>query len=120
MASEKISVEKIAQLAYLKLTESERVQFTQQFGDILRYIEQLEGVPMTPEEAKQMGAFHITSAFYEILQLNPDLSIRNESEFENFNELVLRNEEALKNAPRSSGLPGELLFEVPSIIESQN
>ena len=25
--------------------------------------------------------------------------------------------EALKNAPRSGGLPGELLFEVPSIIE---
>lgn len=112
-----ISVEKIANLAYLKLSETERATFQKQFGDILKYVEQLQSVPMTAEEAKSMGAFHISLAFYKYLGIDPTVTIRDEAQFEEVKRLTLSNEEALKNAPKSSGLPGELLFEVPSIIE---
>jgi Asp-tRNA(Asn)/Glu-tRNA(Gln) amidotransferase C subunit len=112
-----ISVDKISSLAYLQLTEKERESFQSQFKDILQYVDQLQKVPMTAEEAKEMGAFHISSAFYKELGLKPSLTLRDEDQSEEVNSLTLSNEEALRNAPQTGGIPGELLFEVPSIIE---
>jgi Asp-tRNA(Asn)/Glu-tRNA(Gln) amidotransferase C subunit len=112
------SVEKVAELAYLKLSPSEREAFAKQFKDILGYVDQLQKVSMTASEAKSMGAFHIQTAFYEELKLEPSLALRNGSDQgQEVEGLVLSNEEATKNAPKSSGLPGQQLFEVPSIIE---
>lgn len=110
------SVDKIAQLAYLKLSPQERQTFESQFDAILNYVNQLNEVPMTAEEAKEMGAFHITNAFYKTLALDPSISLREEMDAD-VEKLNLSNEQALKNAPKTSGIPGELLFEVPSIIE---
>ncbi|MBN8555219.1 MAG: aspartyl/glutamyl-tRNA amidotransferase subunit C [Deltaproteobacteria bacterium] len=110
------SVEKIAQLAYLSLTDDEKKSFDTQFKGILSYVDQLQKVPMSAEEAKAMGEFHISSAFYKQLGLSPSITLRDEDQMEEVNSLTLTNEEALSNAPQTGGIPGELLFEVPSII----
>lgn len=112
-----VSVEKIANLAYLKLSDVERSTFEKQFVDILKYVEQLQKVPMSPSEAKEMGAFHVSMAFYKALGLDPSVALREDGSDSEVNTLTLTNEEALKGSPKSSGLPGELLYEVPSIIE---
>ena len=111
-------VEKVSSLAYLHLTEDEKKSFEEQFEQILKHIDQIQEISMTEEEAKAMGAFHVQTAFYKSMGLDPLLSIRKDQEAApEFEELILNNEEALKNAPKSSGLPNELMYEVPSIIE---
>jgi len=114
---EGFSVDKIAALAYLELKPQEKADFQKQFDAILEYVNQLQELEMKPEEAKKMGAFHITTAFYEALKLDPRLKLRDENKESEVSKLNLTNEEAMKNAPRTSGIPGELLYEVPSIIE---
>jgi Asp-tRNA(Asn)/Glu-tRNA(Gln) amidotransferase C subunit len=114
-------VEKIAVLSYLSLKEEEKNRFRQQFAEILGYVDQLQKLPMTAEEASAMGAFHVQSAFYELLKLDPLEKLRASTdgvEDEDLKSLQLTNEEATKNAPKASGLPNELLFEVPAIMES--
>jgi len=111
------SVDKVADLAYLKLSDSERLTFEKQFPEILKYVDQLQSVSMSLEEAKSMGAFHVSLAFYESLKLDSSQSLRDEDESEAIRSLILTNDEALRNAPKSGGIPGELLYEVPSIIE---
>lgn len=112
-----ISVEKVAKLAYLQLSQAEAQSFQSQFDAILGYVGKLNEVSMSEAEAKAMGAFHITSAFYDLLKLDPSTSLRNENDSKSVSTLNLTNDEALKNSPKSGGIPGELLFEVPSIIE---
>lgn len=112
------SVDKVAKLAYLKLTDSEKSAFTTQFRAIINYVDQLQKVAMSPEEANRMGAFHISTAFIEMFKLDPSFALRTETSSDSDeSRLKLSNSEALQNAPRSNGIPGELLFEVPSIIE---
>ena len=110
-------VEKIARLSYLELNDDERKIFETQFSDILKYVDQLNQIPMSSEEAKSMNSFHIQSAFYDMFDLDPNANLRSEPADEEQKSLILSNSEALENAPKSSGLPNELLFEVPSIIE---
>ncbi len=112
------SVDKVASLAYLQLSEAERALFESQFKEILGYVDQLQKIPMTEAEAQSMGAFHVQTRFYEISGLEFGQSLRDEDQKdEELDSLNLSNEEALSNAPKKEGLPGELLFEVPSIIE---
>ncbi len=112
-----ISVEKIASLAYLELSASQKKTFGSQLSQILDYVQQLNKVPMTPEESKEMGAFHVLTAFMKQLDLKAEPYLRKEDHSVECNSLVLSNEEATSNAPKLSGLPGEMLYEVPSIIE---
>lgn len=111
------SAEKIAKLAYLELSETEKKDFQKQFEAILSYVNKLQNVPMTADEAKKMGEFHITTAFFDLLKLDPSLSLRSDQNDSVAAKINLTNEEALKNAPKTGGIPGELLYEVPSIIE---
>lgn len=112
------SIEKVAALAYLKLSDQEKKVFESQFPHILEYVNQLQAVPMTPEQGKSMGAFHVQNKFYEVLKLDTLNNLRDESqESSELKSLCLTNAEATAGAPRCSGLPGEALFEVPSIIE---
>jgi Asp-tRNA(Asn)/Glu-tRNA(Gln) amidotransferase C subunit len=112
-----ISVDKIAALAYLKLSESEKSRFQDQFDGVLNYVKALDEVKMSAEEAKGMANFHILSAFYSQLGIDPIQSLRDENGDQSVNNLNLTNQEALQNAPTSSGLPDALMYEVPSIIE---
>lgn len=112
-----IDVEKIAKLAYLELSQQEKSRFQTQFDQILDYVAQLEKVPMTEAEAQSMGSFHVLTAFYEELKISSQLSLRNENEGKEINQVVTTNEEAVASAPKTGGLPGQLLYEVPSIIE---
>lgn len=119
-ASTSFDVSKIAGLAYLKLSPEEQKNFSKQFTEILDYVNQIQSVPMSAEEAKAMGAFHVQSAFYEMLDLDSLESLReDDASDEALQSLVLNNAEALQNAPASSGLPNELLFEVPSILSKE-
>ncbi|MDB5038038.1 MAG: Asp-tRNA(Asn)/Glu-tRNA(Gln) amidotransferase GatCAB subunit [Bacteriovoracaceae bacterium] len=113
----KVDVEKIASLAYLELSETQKTVFQSQFENILKYVSQLDEVAMTPEEAKQMGAYHVLLPFFELLKIDPATNLRDENDDSEVKTLVLTNEEALSNAPKTGGLPGALLYEVPSIIE---
>lgn len=114
------SVEQVAALAYLKLSEEEKSAFEAQFRDILNYVDQLQNVPMSAEEAHAMSAFHVQKAFYEQLKMPFSSKLRDENkEMPEWEKLKLSNEEALANAPKKSGLPQELLFEVPSIIDRE-
>ena len=112
-------VEKVAQLAYLELSAEEKARFEKQFEEILAYVDQLQEIPMTEEETKAMGAFHVQTAFYESLKLQMKEKLRLQAEpTEELKSLQLSNKEATDNAPKASGLPNELLYEVPSIMES--
>lgn len=111
------SVDKVAKLAYVSLTQEQKKTFKAQFEDILKYVDQLNEVPIKPEEAKDMGKFHVQTAFYKALGLDPSQTLREEAKNEDLNQTNLTNEEALQNAPKTGGLPGELMYEVPSIIE---
>jgi aspartyl/glutamyl-tRNA(Asn/Gln) amidotransferase C subunit len=110
-------IEKIASLAYLELTEQQKKSFESQLRDIMNYVDQLQKIPMTPEEANQMGAFHVLSAFYQNLQLDPDASLRDEQVSDETEATIFTNDDAVRGAPKTGGIPGALLFEVPSIIE---
>lgn len=114
-----LDIEKVASLAYLKLREDQKPVFTENFEKILHYVDQLKAVPMSAEDAKAMGQFHILSAFYKEMGWNFADSIRADDSAaqEGISDLNLANHEALANAPSSSGLPEGLMFEVPSIIE---
>lgn len=115
----KLDLEQVSRLAYLSLTESEKARFEKQLEEILNFVDQLQQVPMTAEETKKMGQFHVQTAFYESLKLDPLEKLRPDSEqSEELQSLVLTNEEATQNAPKASGLPNELLYEVPSIMEN--
>jgi len=111
------SVDKVAGLAYLKLSEVEKKTFESQFKDILGYVDQLQKIPMSADEAKSMGAFHIQQKFYETLGLNFATSLREDASDTEAESLLLTNAEATRSAPKADGLPGELLYEVPSIID---
>lgn len=116
-----ISVEKVASLAYLKLSSEEKTKFEKQFKDILDYVDQLQKVPMSSEEAKQMGAFHVQTLFYESLKLDPSSKLRDDLDsHHDFEKLILNNKEAVGNAPAASGLPNAEMFEVPSIIKKSS
>lgn len=115
-----ISVEKIASLAYLELSPEEKSKFQKQFAKVLTYVKNLDEVKMTPEEAQAVGSFHILTAFYRDLGLDPQFSTRRDDSSADqmaVATLNLSNSEGLKNAPASSGLPEAMMFEVPSIIE---
>ncbi len=111
------SVEKVAALAYLKLSADEKKAFEEQFKNILGYVDQLQKIAMSSEEAKAMGAFHVQEKFYEKFNMSFLQNLREEDANEELDSLILTNEEATKNAPKADGLPGELLYEVPSIID---
>lgn len=113
----KLPVEHVAQLAYLELKPDEIKRFEDQFESILEEVERLQEVSMSQAEADEMGRFHVTTAFYEQLSLSPASSLRNEEDQNSFEKLLLSNQEAVQNAPATGGLPGELLYEVPSILE---
>jgi len=112
-----VSVDKIASLAYLELTPDQKQRFQTQMESILGYIDQLQKIPLSAEETKKMGAFHVTTAFIDRLGIETLENLRGEASETEVAKLNLSNDEALRNAPKSSGIPGELLFEVPSIIE---
>ena len=112
-----VSVDKIASLAYLELSDAEKSAFQTQFDQILTYMNELQKVSMSSAEATQMGAFHISMAFYEALHIDPGSTLRTDDQFEKVQSLNLTNEEALRSSPKSGGIPGELLYEVPSIID---
>lgn len=112
-----MDVEKIANLAYLELTDQQKLRFQEQFDHILQYVSQLDKVSMTPTEANEMGAYHVLLPFYELLKIDPSESLREEEKTSEVSKLIFSNDEAVTNAPKTGGLPGELLYEVPSIIE---
>jgi aspartyl/glutamyl-tRNA(Asn/Gln) amidotransferase C subunit len=112
-----LDVEKVARLAYLKLSADEKTLFVHQFKKIMEYVNQLNEVEMTDLEAQSMNSFHIQTAFYEMFEIDPNHNLRDEPSDASQERLVLNNSEALHNSPKSSGLPHELLYEVPSIIE---
>lgn len=112
-----VDVEKIARLAYLELSESQKTVFQQQFKNILEYVSLLDQVKMSKEEAKQMGAYHVLMPFYDLLKIDPSISERDESAEDETRALIYSNEEAVQNTSKTGGLPGALLYEVPSIIE---
>lgn len=112
-----IDVEKIANLAYLELTETQRKLFQTQFENILKYVGQLDEIKMSSKEAQKMGAYHVLLPFYEMLGIDPSASLRDEGAPSEVSKLVYTNDEAVGNASKTGGLPGELLYEVPSIIE---
>lgn len=119
MSDLEFDVQKIARLAYLELTPEEQRSFQKQFQDVLGYVNQLRAVPMTAAEASQMGAFHITDQFYELFHLSSEEVLREDHAADVVGRLNLTNDEALRNAPQKAGIPGELLFEVPSIIDRE-
>ena len=89
-------VERIAELAYLELTEDEKRLFTRQLADILSYAEQLQaidtaGVPATAH-------VHAAARTEREDDLRPSLPI----------------EDAVANAP--DGAPDAGLFRVPRVI----
>jgi len=115
-----ILVDKIASLAYLKLSEQEKSKFAKQFEDILNYVDQLQQVPMTADEAKKIGAFHVQTRFYTDLQLDSAQKLRSDKKSKpEWERLILTNKEAVANAPAASGLPNAEMFEVPSIIKRE-
>jgi aspartyl/glutamyl-tRNA(Asn/Gln) amidotransferase C subunit len=109
------AVSHIARLASLQLTDKETTEAQDNLQRILKYVEQLNQVPMTPEQAQEMGAFHVLTAFMQSHQQGARL--RADEGDSQTQSLRLTNPEALAQAPATSGIPGELLFEVPSIIE---
>lgn len=115
-------IEKVAELSYLELSEDEKKEFQDNFKEILSYVDHIQSVEIPPNEAAKLGSFHVQTAFYQRLGLSSLQTLRqpaehrSETENSEFESLKLTNETTVKNAPATSGLPGELLFEVPSIL----
>ena len=86
-------VEHIAKLARLELSENEKVMFTKQLGDILKYVEQMSEIDTTNIEPMS-HAIPITNVMRE-------------------DEVVYTNtkEELMKNAPEDE----DGFFKVPKI-----
>ncbi len=97
MRIDKEEVEKVARLARLEITESEKEAFSEQLSSILTYMEQLkgldtEGVEPTATVLEQTNVFRAD-------ELRPSLPV----------------EDALANAPESSNG----FFKVPKIIDER-
>jgi aspartyl-tRNA(Asn)/glutamyl-tRNA(Gln) amidotransferase subunit C len=89
-------VERIAALAYLELTDEEKLLFTRQLADILSYAEQLQAVDTTGVPAT--AHVHAAQRFERDDELRPSLS----------------GEDAIANAP--DGVADAGLFRVPRVI----
>jgi aspartyl-tRNA(Asn)/glutamyl-tRNA(Gln) amidotransferase subunit C len=87
-------IEKVAKLSNLKLKEEEIELFSNQFKDILSFIDKLNEVDVKD-----------TLPFYE-------LQIEEKSEREDVPTDSITNEEALKNAPQAEGG----FFVVPRVV----
>lgn len=98
MSVTKKEVEKIAELAKLKFSESELENFTHQLNDILKYIEKLNELN-TDNVEPLSHPVEKTNVFRED-KLKPSIN----------------TEEALKNAP----LADENYFKVPKVIQEKN
>jgi aspartyl-tRNA(Asn)/glutamyl-tRNA(Gln) amidotransferase subunit C len=88
-------VERIAALAHLELTGSEKQMFTRQLADILAYAEQLQSIDTTGVAATA----HVNA---------------HEAERDDEPRPSLKVDEALANAPDSA--PDAGLFRVPRVI----
>lgn len=98
MSVTKKEVEKIAELAKLKFSESELEDFTHQMNDILKYMEKLN--ELNTENVEPLShPIEATNVFRE-------------------DELKqsIKTEDALKNAP----LADENYFKVPKVIKEKN
>ena len=116
-----LPVRKTAELAYLKLTEQEEKEFSDQFDKILHYMDKLQSIPMSDEEAREMGGFHILSAFYKKFGFDYSTKLRFENDGSNdFGKQILNNDQAVANAPATGGMSGEALFEVPTIVKGKS
>jgi len=91
----KETVQYVANLARIKLTDQELEKFSHQLNDILRYIDQLNEVNIS----KIPPTAHV-------------LPIKNVKRKDNLNK-SFRNKEILKNAPQKEGN----FFKVPKVIE---
>lgn len=98
MSVTKKEVEKIAQLAKLKFSESELESFTYQMNDILKYIDKLN----------ELNTDNIEPLSHPIEAINV---FRNDDLKES-----IKTEDALKNAP----LADENYFKVPKVIQDRN
>ena len=88
-------VERVAALAHIELTESEKQLFTRQLADILHYAEQIQGLDTTGVPATA----HVNAAQHEREdELRPSLPV----------------ETAVAAAP--DGAPDAGLFRVPRVI----
>lgn len=88
-------VRKIARLAHLKLNDSELMGFTKEVNSILDYINQLQKVDVS--SIQPLSHVHGAVNIFREDEVKPSLS----------------NEDALSNAPDTSGR----FFKVPIIIE---
>ncbi|ACO04243.1 MAG TPA: Asp-tRNA(Asn)/Glu-tRNA(Gln) amidotransferase subunit GatC [Persephonella sp.] len=91
------TVEKVAQLAKLRLTEEEVELFSKQLSDILGFIEKLE----------ELDTENILP-FYEMIDQEAPLR-------EDIPEEGLTNDDALKNAPQSE----DGFFVVPRVVSAE-
>jgi aspartyl-tRNA(Asn)/glutamyl-tRNA(Gln) amidotransferase subunit C len=94
-AENSIDVDRVAKLARLKLTETERVQLQDQLGAILGYVEQLREVSTDGVEPLA-HCLPLQNAFRDDV-LRPSLSV----------------DEALANAPKRAGA----FYSVPAILD---
>jgi aspartyl-tRNA(Asn)/glutamyl-tRNA(Gln) amidotransferase subunit C len=102
-------VERIAALAYLELTDEEKLLFTRQLADILNYAEQLQGVDTTGVPATA----HVNST--TDIRLTPDSTAEAaHAERPDEPQPSLSVEDALANAPDAAREAG--LFRVPRVI----
>lgn len=88
-------VEKIAQLAKLKLSEEEKVKLQKDMNQVLGYIEQLNELDLTDVEPLE--------------NINETENVMREDEVNPW----LTTEEALKNAPAKT----QKFFKVPKVME---
>ena len=89
-------VERIAALAYLELTDAEKLLFTKQLADILSYAEQLQAIDTTGVPAT--AHVNVAQRFERDDELRPSLP----------------RDDAIANAP--DGVPEAGLFRVPRVI----
>ncbi len=94
---DKDTVEKVAQLAKLRLTEEEVEIFSKQLSDILDFIEKLE----------ELDTENILP-FYEMVEREAPFR-------EDIPEKGLTNDDALKNAPQSE----DGFFVVPRVVSAE-
>ncbi len=90
----KEDIKKIADLAMLEIERENIEKFAEQFGEILDYMEEINGLDLSNQEA----AFHIT----EMSNVFRDDTIKES----------LDNKTAIKNAPE----PSDGFFKVPRVI----
>ena len=86
-------VEHVAKLARLELTEEEKITFTKQLGDVLKYVEQMNEVDTT-------GVVPMAHAFDVVNVMREDVVVYEQTK-----------EELMKNAPAEENG----FFKVPKI-----